>query len=128
MGGSIAFTFVDLGNALAQAKGGKLRGLAVTSQKRTSLAADVPAIAEELKGYELIAWFGLVAPARTPKNIVQKLHDATVKGLAKPEVKEKFAAIGTDVALLDPAQFAKFIQSEIEHWRKLVKLANIQPE
>jgi tripartite-type tricarboxylate transporter receptor subunit TctC len=92
------------------------------------LAADVPAIAEELKGYELIAWFGLVAPARTPKNIVQKLHDATVKGLAKPEVKEKFAAIGTDVALLDPAQFAKFIQSEIEHWRKLVKLANIQPE
>jgi tripartite-type tricarboxylate transporter receptor subunit TctC len=55
MGGQLAFTFVDLGNALAQAKGGKLRGLAVTSQKRTSLAPDVPAIAEELKGYELIA-------------------------------------------------------------------------
>jgi tripartite-type tricarboxylate transporter receptor subunit TctC len=128
MGGSLAFTFVDLGNALAQARGGKLRGLAVTSQKRTPLAADIPAIAEELKGYELIAWFGLVAPAKTPSDIVQKLHDATVKGLAKPEVKEKFAAIGTDVAPLNPEQFGKFIQSEIAHWAKLVKLAGIQPE
>jgi tripartite-type tricarboxylate transporter receptor subunit TctC len=128
MGGSLAFTFVDLGNALAQSKGGKLRGLAVTSAKRTPLASDVPAIAEELKGYELIAWFGLVAPAKTPNDIVQKLHDATVKGLAKPEVKEKFAAIGTDVAPLNPEQFAKFIQSEIAHWAKLVKLAGIQPE
>jgi tripartite-type tricarboxylate transporter receptor subunit TctC len=128
MGGSLAFTFVDLGNALAQAKGGKLRGLAVTSAKRTPLAPDVPALAEELKGYELIAWFGLVAPAKTPNEIVQKLHDATVKGLAKPEVKEKFAAIGTDVAPLNPAQFSKFIESEIAHWAKLVKLAGIQPE
>jgi tripartite-type tricarboxylate transporter receptor subunit TctC len=114
MGGQLAFTFVDLGNALAQARGGKLRGLAVTS--------------EELPGYELIAWFGLVAPAKTPNEIVQKLHDATVKGLAKPEVKEKFAAIGTDVAPLNPSQFAKFIESEIAHWAKLVKLAGIQPE
>ena len=128
MGGSLAFTFVDLGNALAQSKGGKLRGLAVTSAKRTPLAPDVPAIAEELKGYELIAWFGLVAPAKTPNDIVQKLHDATVKGLAKSEVKEKFAAIGTDVAPLNPEQFGKFIQSEIAHWAKLVKLAGIQPE
>jgi len=128
MGGSLAFTFVDLGNALAQSKGGKLRGLAVTSSKRTPLAPDVPAIAEQLKGYELIAWFGLVAPAKTPKDIVQKLHDATVKGLTKPEVKEKFAAIGTDVAPLNPEQFAQFIQSEIAHWAKLVKLAGIQPE
>jgi tripartite-type tricarboxylate transporter receptor subunit TctC len=128
LGGSLAFTFVDLGNALAQAKGGKLRGLAVTSAKRTPLASEVPAIAEELPGYELIAWFGLVAPAKTPADIVQKLHEATLTGLAKPEVKEKFAAIGTDVAPLGPAQFGKFIQSEIAHWAKLVKLAGIEPE
>jgi len=128
MGGSLAFTFVDLGNALAQARGGKLRGLAVTSSKRTPLAPDVPALAEELRSYELIAWFGLVAPAKTPNDVVQKLHEATVKGLAKAEVKEKFAAIGTDVALLNPAQFSKFIESEIAHWAKLVKLAGIQPE
>ena len=66
LGGSVSFTFADLANALAQIKGGKLRGIAVTSQKRSALAPDVPAIAEELPGYELIAWFALVAPAGTP--------------------------------------------------------------
>ncbi len=128
LGGTLSFTFVDLGNALAQAKGGKLRGLAVTSAKRTPLAPDVPAIAEELTGYELIAWFALVAPAGTPPDIVQRLHEVTVKGLAKPDLKEKFAAIGTDVAPMNPAELGKFIQSEIAHWAKLVKLAGIQPE
>ena len=128
MGGSLAFTFVDLGNALGQARGGKLRGLAVTSLKRTPLAPDVPALAEELRGYELIAWFGLVAPAKTPAEALKKIHDAALKGLARADVKEKFAAIGTDVAPMGPAQFGKFIESEIAHWAKLVKLAGIQAE
>jgi tripartite-type tricarboxylate transporter receptor subunit TctC len=128
LGGTLSFTFVDLGNALAQAKGGKMKGLAVTSARRTPLAPDVPAVAEELKGYELIAWFALMAPAGTPPQIVQRLHDVTVKGIAKAEVKEKFAAIGTDVAPMNPGELAKFIQSEIAHWAKLVKLAGIQPE
>ncbi len=128
MGGSLAFTFVDLGNALAQTRGGKLRGLAVTSVKRTPLAPDMPALAEALPGYELIAWFALVAPAKTPLGIVQKLHDAAVKGLDKPDVKEKFAGIGVDVAPMNPSQLAKFIEAEIVHWAKLVKLAGIQPE
>jgi len=128
LGGTIAFTFVDLGNALAQAKGGKLRGLAVTSAKRTPLAPDLPALAEELPGYELIAWFALVAPAKTPQEIVRKTYGATAMALAKPEVKEKFAVIGTDVAPLEPAQLAKFIDAEIAHWAKLVKLAGIEPE
>jgi tripartite-type tricarboxylate transporter receptor subunit TctC len=128
LGGSLAFTFVDLSNALPQAKGGKLRGLGVTSQKRTGLAADVPAIAEELPGYELIAWFALMAPAKTPPAIVQRLHDAAIKGIARPEVKEKFAGIGIDVAPMGPAELGKFIQSEIALWAKLVKLAGIEPE
>src|SRR5262245_26379020 len=128
MGGSLAFTFVDLGNAIAQAKGGKLRGLGVTSAKKTPLASDQPAIAEELPGYELIAWFALVAPARTPNEVVQRLHDSAARALTNAEVKEKFATIGVDVAPMAPSELAKFIQSEIAHWAKLVKLANIQPE
>jgi tripartite-type tricarboxylate transporter receptor subunit TctC len=128
MGGQLAFTFVDLGNALAQAKGGKLRGLAVTSKNRTPLAPDMPAIAEELPGYELIAWFALMAPAKTPPDVVQKVHDAAVKSLAKPEVKEKYAGIGIDPAPMNPAELGKFIEREIAHWAKLVKLAGIQPE
>ena len=128
LGGSLDFTFVDLGNALAQAKGGKMRGLAVTSAKRTPLAQDVPALAEELPGYELIAWFALVAPAKTPADIVQKVHDVAAKGLARADVKEKYATIGIDPAAMNPQQLAKFIDAEIAHWAKLVKLANIQPE
>jgi len=128
MGGTLAFTFVDLGNALAQAKGGKLRGLAVTSAKRTPLAPEWPAIAEELPGYEIIAWFGLVAPAKLPDPIVRRLHEANLQALASGEVKGKFAAVGVDVAPMSPTEFSRFIQSEVANWARLVKLANIEPE
>ncbi|HTP61780.1 MAG TPA: tripartite tricarboxylate transporter substrate binding protein [Burkholderiales bacterium] len=128
LGGTLAFTFVDLSNALPQMKGGKLRGLAVTSAKRTALAPDVPAMAEELKGYELIAWFALMAPANTPKEIVQALAQASLKSLQRKDVAEKYGNIGTDVAPMDSAELGAFIKSEISHWATLVKLANIQPE
>ena len=128
LGGSVSFTFADLANALAQIKGGKLRGIAVTSQKRSGLAPDVPAIAEELPGYELIAWFALVAPAGTPGPVVSRLHDTTVKSLAKPEVKARFDALGTDVAPMAPGELAAFIQSEIGKWARMAKAAGIQPE
>jgi tripartite-type tricarboxylate transporter receptor subunit TctC len=128
LGGAISFTFADLANALAQLKGGKLHGLAVTSEKRSPLAPEVPAIAEELKGYELIAWFALMAPAGTPKEIVQALSDATSKSLRKNEIKEKFALLGTDVAPMDPVQLEAFIKSEIAKWGKMAKEAGIQPQ
>jgi len=128
MGGSLQLTFVDMANAQSQVKGGKLRGLGVTNGKRSPLAPDLPAIAEELKGYEVIAWFALVAPAKLPEAIVQRLNDANMKAMAKPDVKEKFALVGTDVAPMGPAEFGKFIQAEVAHWAQLVKLAGIEPE
>jgi tripartite-type tricarboxylate transporter receptor subunit TctC len=128
MGGAISFTFADLANALAQQKGGKLRGLAVTSEKRSPLAPDVPAIAEELRGYELIAWFALMAPAGTPKEIVASLHGVTAKALAKPDVVARFATLGTDIAPMDPAQLEAFIKSEITKWARMAKEAGIQPQ
>jgi tripartite-type tricarboxylate transporter receptor subunit TctC len=128
MGGQISFTFADLANALAQQKGGKLRGLAVTSEKRSPLAPGVPAIAEELKGYELIAWFALMAPAGTPKEIVAQLHGATAKALAKPDLVARFATLGTDVGLMDPAQLEGFIKAEITKWSRMAKEAGIQPQ
>ena len=128
LGGAISFTFADLANALAQAKGGKLRGLAVTSEKRSPLAPDVPAIAEELRGYELIAWFALMAPAGTPGDALSRLSAATLKALQKKEVAERFANLGTDVAPLDPAQLADFIKSEIAKWARLARDAKIEPQ
>ena len=128
LGGSVSFTFADLANALAQIKGGKLRGIAVTSAKRSPLAADVPAIAEELPGYELIAWFALVAPAGTPAPVISRLHDVTAKSLAKPDVKARFDALGTDVAPMNPEQLGGFIKSETAKFARLAKEAGIQPE
>jgi tripartite-type tricarboxylate transporter receptor subunit TctC len=128
LGGSITFTFADLANALAQQKGGKLRGLAVTSEKRSKLALEVPAIAEELPGYELIAWFALVAPAGTPPEIVARLHQITAASLAKPEVAARFATLGTDVAPMNPEQLGAFIRSEIAKWAKMTKEAGIEPQ
>jgi tripartite-type tricarboxylate transporter receptor subunit TctC len=128
LGGQVSFTFADLANALAQIKGGKLRGIAVTSQKRSALAPDVPAIAEELPGYELIAWFALVAPAGTPAPVVSRLHEVTVKSLAKPEVAARFGSLGTDVAPMNPGELGGFIRSEIAKWAQMAKAAGIQPE
>lgn len=128
LGGQITFTFADLANALAQQKGGKLRGLAVTSERRSPLAPDVPAIAEELKGYELIAWFALMAPAGTPADIVSRLHETTAKALAKPEMVARFANLGTVVAPMNPQQLAGFIRSEIAKWGQMAKEAGIQPQ
>lgn len=128
MGGAVSFTFADLANALAQLKGGKLRGIAVTSERRSTLAPDVPAVAEELKGYELIAWFALMAPAGTPKDIVSGLHAATAKALARPDVAAKFGTLGTDVGPMNPAQLEEFIKSEITKWARMAKEAGIQPQ
>jgi tripartite-type tricarboxylate transporter receptor subunit TctC len=128
LGGSLAFTFADLANALAQQKGGKMRGLAVTSEKRSALAPAVPAIAEELPGYELIAWFALMAPAGTPPEIVARLHQLTAAALAKPDIVARFAVIGTDVAPMNPEQLGAFIRSEIAKWARMTKEAGIEPQ
>lgn len=128
LGGTLNFTFVDLANALAQLKGGKLQGIAVTSEKRTPLAPDVPAVAEALPGYELIAWMALMAPANTPRDIVAKVHDAAARSLAKPSFGEAFSRIGMDVGPMNSEQLARFIQTEIVKWARLAKEAGIQPE
>jgi tripartite-type tricarboxylate transporter receptor subunit TctC len=128
LGGSITFTFADLANGLAQMKGEKLRPIAVTSEKRSRLAPEIPALAEELPGYELIAWFALMAPAGTSPDTVARLHKIVDASLAKPEVAARFAALGTDVAPMNPQQLAAFIQSEIAKWAKMTKEAGIEPQ
>ncbi len=128
LGGAISFAFVDLGNAGAMARSGQLNALGVTLPRRTDLAPGVPAIAETLPGYEVVAWFGLVAPAGTPPDIVAKLYTAIGDAMAKPDVRRGLALTGTDAALLDPAQFARFIRSEIPNWARLAKLAGMRPQ
>jgi tripartite-type tricarboxylate transporter receptor subunit TctC len=129
LGGTLQFAFADVGNAVSQMKGGKLKGLGVTTAKRAGRAPEVPTIAEAgVPGYEVEAWFGLMAPAGIPAPVQQKLTSTLLATLAKPEVRERIAAAGVDVDPLDSAGLAKLIDAEIRRWAGWVKDAGIQPE
>lgn len=128
LAGTLDFTFVDLGNALSQAKGGKLRALAITDDQRSPLAPDWPTMADTLPGYDITAWFALLAPAGTPKDVVQKVQDATIKAVAKRDVQDKLGLIGMQSAPMTSDELAAFIKVEITKWARLVKDAGIQPE
>ena len=128
IGGTLDFTFVDLGNAIAQNKGGQLKALGVTSRARNPLVPDWPAVAETVPGFDITAWFAVVGPANLPKAVVDKLHAALATALDKPEVKERLASIGMAPMPLPPDKLRAFMASEIAHWRRLVKDSNVEPE
>jgi len=128
IGGQIGFTFADNAVAFTQIRAGKLRGLGVTSLKRTPLMPDMPAISEELPGFDVNVWSGLVVPAGTPKEVIDKLWDASRKALATPEVGKSLNALGLDIAPMGPEEFGRFISAESEKWARQIKAAGIQPE
>ncbi len=122
LGGQVQMMFDNLPVSLPHAKAGKLRPLAVTSLTRSSALPDVPTMDEEgYKGFDATSWFGLLAPAGTPKDIITKLNAASVKALASPEMRERLAAQGADPIGNTPEQFAAFIKGEIDKWAKIVK-------
>ena len=129
IGGTLQFAFADVGNAVAQLSGGKLMGLGVTTAKRASRAPNVPTIAEAgVPGYEVEAWFGLMAPAGIPAPVQSRLSAALLAVLARPDVREKIAGAGIDVDATDSAGLARLIDAEIRRWAGWVKDAGIQPE
>ena len=128
LGGTLDFTFADIGNALAQTKGGAMRAIGVTSLKRNALAPDWPAIAEVLPGFDVTAWFAVVGPAGLPKEVTDKLDTTTEQALKQPELKARLANIGISPMPMSPEQLKTFIGTEITKWTRIVKDANIQPE
>ncbi|HSU76800.1 MAG TPA: tripartite tricarboxylate transporter substrate binding protein [Burkholderiales bacterium] len=128
LGGQVDFTLGDFAVAMPQIRGGKMKGLAVTSPQRTPLAPELPAIAETFPGYETRIWYGLVAPAHTPQPVVAKLHDVVSASLAKPDVKAKLGGLGLEPAPLAPAEFGAFIREEIAKWTREIRDAGIEPQ
>jgi len=130
MAGHLPMTFGNIMNALPHTKTGRIRALGVTSAKRVSAAADIPTIAEAgLPGYEAVQWYGLLAPAGTPRDIVLKLHAGVVKALQDAAVKKRFIDDGAEpAASASPEDFSTLIRVEIAKWAKVVKAAGIQPE
>jgi tripartite-type tricarboxylate transporter receptor subunit TctC len=128
MAGVVDYTFVDLGNSMAQAKGGKLRPLGITSNKRSPMVPDWPSLAESMPGFDITAWFALVGPAGMPKDVVDKLNATIGQALKSKETQDKLAGIGIQTMAMSPEQLKAFMASEVNKWLRLVKESNIQPE
>ncbi len=129
LGGQVHLMFDNTPNVLPQVKAGKLRALGQSGTARGALTPDVPTVAEAgVPGYEVTVWFGLVAPAGTPRDVVDKLNGEVKKILAMPDVREKFAAQGVEPLGSTPEQFGTHIREQMAKWGKVVKDAGVKPE
>jgi len=129
LAGQVQLMTPNVLTALPHIKAGKLRPLAVTSAKRSDALPDVPTLAEAgVPGYESVQWYGVLAPAGTPRDIVARLHTEIAKSLRSGDVRERLAADGAEPVGSTPEEFAAFIRAEIDKWAKVAKAAGIQPE
>jgi tripartite-type tricarboxylate transporter receptor subunit TctC len=127
--GQINMYFSNILSAVPYVKGGRLRGLGVTSAKRSVVAPDIPAIAEAgLPGYEDYNWYGVLAPKGTPKAIVDKLHTDIVQAVKSRDVEERLTKDGAEVIANTPEEFAKFIREEIQKYARIIKQSGLRTE
>ncbi len=126
MGGEIEFAFASTIGMVGHIKAGKLRGVAVTGDRRYAELPNVATLAESgVPGYRVTGWYGLYAPANTPADLVRRLHEASRAALASPDIKEKLVKAGNEPAGTSPAEFIAFVRAEHEKWGKVVKQANL---
>ena len=122
LGGQIQVLFAPLVEVVQQVRAEKLRALGITTAKRSPLLPDVPTLAETLPGYEVTLWNGLLAPAKTPTEIIARINRAAVDALRSEDVKAKLAEQGSEPVGNTPAEFKAFIASELVKWKKLVEI------
>lgn len=129
MGGQISTVFSNLPVVLPLVRSGRLRGIAVTSAQRVPTAAEFPTVAESgLPGFEANTWFGCLAPAGTPADIINKLNAESARALNAPAVKERMAGMGLFVVANKPEEFAELLKKEIPRWAKVVKDSGVKPQ
>ncbi len=128
LGGTVDLAFDVMVTGLTNVKAGKLVPLAVSSAKRTSLAPELPTVAEFLPGFEADSWTGLMAPAGTPSAVVARLQQEVAKMLATQDLKDRFATMGAEGVGSTPADFAKMLADETERYARLVREANLKLE
>jgi tripartite-type tricarboxylate transporter receptor subunit TctC len=126
LGGQIHFIFSDSLPAMQHIRAGKLRALCVTGEQKYELLPEPPPCQAAAPGLVAVNWWGVLYPAGTPGRIVEKLNADTVKALADPDVKKRFADLGVEAVSSTPAQFATFIRAEMDKYAKLIKEANIK--
>ena len=127
--GQVALTSSPLLLSLPHTRAGRLRALGVTSAARVAIAPDIPTIAESgLPGFESVQWYGLFAPAGTPRDIINRLHRESTAILRTPELKGRLAADGAEVVAGTPEEFVALLRGEMEKWARVAKAAGIVPE
>ena len=126
--GQVDMMFAAVGNVQQQVRAGRMKALGVTSAKRLPAFPDVPAISEVLPGYESSAWFGLFGPARMAPELTKRISDAARQAIASSEVRKRLDAEGAIPVGNSPEEFARFVQSEIPRWAKVVKFSGAKPE
>ena len=127
--GQVEVMPVTLGTVYPQVLAKKIRGLAVTSATRSSLAPELPTVAElGFPGYSATIWNGLVVPSGTPRDIIDRLNRATIKVMSSPELKAQFTKAGIEVATSTPEKLGEHIRAEIVHWKKVASDSGIKPE
>jgi tripartite-type tricarboxylate transporter receptor subunit TctC len=119
--GQIIFVTPNLSAAIAFVQSGRLRALGVTSRQRAPQMKDVPAVAETLPGFENLGWFGLMAPAGTPRSVIDKVHGDTVKVLASSDIRKRFDDIGMAPVGNRPEEFGKAIREESARWARIIR-------
>jgi tripartite-type tricarboxylate transporter receptor subunit TctC len=128
LGGHVAVSFGGLAAVMPAAKAGKLRILAVANKTRSAAVPAVPALAEVVPGFDVPSWFGVLAPARTPRDIVERLHAEISRILKTAQVKDRLAADGAEPVALPPEEFGAYIKAEIAKWGDVIRHAGIRPE
>jgi tripartite-type tricarboxylate transporter receptor subunit TctC len=128
LAGRVQALFDNIPGAMGQIKGGKLRPLGVTAEKRVAALPDVPAIAETVPGYAADVWYGISAPRRTPPEIVAKLNSAVNAALANPKLKARMQELGGDPMPMTPEAFGKLVADETQKWAQVIHSANIHLE
>jgi len=126
LGGQIQYIFSDSLPAMGHIRGGKLRALCVTGSSRYELLPEPPLCREAAPGLVAVNWWGVLLPAGSPKSVVDKLNADTVKALADPDVKKRFADLGVEAVSSSPSEFTAFIRAEMDKYAKLIKEANIK--
>ncbi|MBX9904005.1 MAG: tripartite tricarboxylate transporter substrate binding protein [Burkholderiales bacterium] len=129
MAGYVPFMVTNMIVGTQQLKAGRVHAYGVTSAARAKIAPNIPTIAEQgVPGYDAVQWYGLMAPAATPKDIVAKLHKGVVFALQDPGVRERFLASGADPVGNTPEEFSAVVRSDISKWAKVVQAAGLKPE
>ena len=128
VGGQVQMMFTGISSTLPYVKAGRLKALGVSSEKRVPILPDVPAVNEEIAGYEVNTWYGMFAPVQLPKQLVVRLNQTLAKIFGTPDARQRLAALGAEPVTMSPEQFSLAVRKEIMKWAKVIKESGARPE